>query len=447
MSVTIASAAVRAEAVEVARAVEDPGPFVRDYIQRHDHESSDRGDGGGVDIIIESPEAERIRAGLRAQSAADGRARQTFGLADYQNPAGIDAIERLFEFRLRTGSPSIGLSFRPWRDGVHHHPTAAWATEVTFDGKVRVVVRYRIADKADSDEVEVALEEVWRLAKEVTITDIRAAGADAAWFIAASDVTADETRYTVAVEDLRGLGRAVWNRLLTDLFKGVRGAVRHQPQAHERATSARTELARSGHTLAAISLVERLAIADYLTAPKPDSGPPPTLWIVCAQRLGGTNGRASGEDFPIQVLAVSPKWRDEDKSRLSKLATRLLGALSQEAWGASRQGTLKAKQWRLSPEVAMERDDEYATPGERDESRRRSSKTGWISDPTGDQAGRNVLWETANLTPRQRSIVELALVGATHAEIADRLEVARSTISNTLSTVRKKIGLVVDHFA
>jgi two-component system, NarL family, nitrate/nitrite response regulator NarL len=48
---------------------------------------------------------------------------------------------------------------------------------------------------------------------------------------------------------------------------------------------------------------------------------------------------------------------------------------------------------------------------------------------------------SAELTPRQREIMDGMVEGLTNAQIADRLGISPSTVTNHIADVRRKLGL------
>ena len=49
---------------------------------------------------------------------------------------------------------------------------------------------------------------------------------------------------------------------------------------------------------------------------------------------------------------------------------------------------------------------------------------------------------TSNLTPRELQVLQLAAGGASNAEIAEALDITRSTVKNHISSINKKYGVV-----
>ena len=419
----------------------------------------DRGAGHGrpavsasdIRIVLESPVTLAGTEALRGQVAAQSRARQAFGADPFGLLTGMGDIDRLFDFHLATGNTAVGVAYRPWKSSERNRHGAMWAYETTYDDDVRLMVDYRLA--GEESTVPIRLDRLWRLASApgVEILSVRTEEIPA-WFVAASDVVAGETRYRATVEDARGIGAALWTRDMADLLRLVRAAVKRQPEARNRAKDARKEiLRRSGHgeldPTTQYEQTERFALADYLTHPKPDNGPPPTSWIVLAQPLDCSSD-------PVVVTCSS--WR-ASAERLSRLATQDVDALSVEAFGATKRTTLKARQWASFPAISRGDDEvepidgiggvEIALRRGTDPDHRRTRKTGWISDPTGETAVRRVLVEHAKLTDRQMAVVLLVAAGHSHAEVGDQLKIARSTVSNTLTVARKKVGLAIDQMA
>ena len=404
----------------------------------------------GVTFVFESPIESRLRTEVELQYAVAERASQAFGSTEHRQPPGFGSIERLFGSEVRyLNHTAMALRYRPWRETERHHPDLLWAKDLTYDGDVRVVVSYLPTETSDVAEVETGLDEVWRVATECQIVNIRAAGPLPTWFGAESNVLPDGDfegfMFITTVEDMRGIGKAVWHPELNNLFVRVRAATKRNPDARQRAHEAREELARreSGLHQAASDESERFAIADYLCDPKPDNGPPPTQWMVAAKRV---------KTDEVFLLGISHSWGDEGKRRLPILATHALDQLSTDAWGATRRQTMKARQWAVSASLDMHEDEDGIDPVEApagkgvDPNGRRSMKTGWTPDPTGEAAVNGILGDEAwaTLTDRQRSILILVLAGYTHAEIGKRLEVARSTVSNTMAKFRKKFPDGVD---
>ena len=46
------------------------------------------------------------------------------------------------------------------------------------------------------------------------------------------------------------------------------------------------------------------------------------------------------------------------------------------------------------------------------------------------------------LTPRERQVLQLAAGGASNAEIAQALDITRSTVKNHISSINKKYGVI-----
>ena len=49
---------------------------------------------------------------------------------------------------------------------------------------------------------------------------------------------------------------------------------------------------------------------------------------------------------------------------------------------------------------------------------------------------------TSNLTHRERQVLQLAVGGASNAEIATALDITRSTVKNHISSINKKYGVI-----
>ena len=49
---------------------------------------------------------------------------------------------------------------------------------------------------------------------------------------------------------------------------------------------------------------------------------------------------------------------------------------------------------------------------------------------------------TSNLTPREIQVLQLAAGGASNAEIAQALDITRSTVKNHISSINKKYGVI-----
>ena len=239
------------------------------------------------------------------QLAAAYRARQVFGIDEFEGEPleGMDEVYELFGYHLKTDSTAVGLTYRPWEGPGRHHRWAPWARTLGFGADVQVAVEYRLGDKFESDGC-VRLDRLWRYASGgAEITMVRAPEGLPTWFVGMSDIVVGEHRYMTYVEDLRGLGTSIWNPSLRDhLFSYVRGAMKQIDGANERAKGARAGLVehdpekpptKHDNLSPAIHAeqVESFAVADYLTAPMPDSGPPAHIWMVLEKHVDHTGSR------------------------------------------------------------------------------------------------------------------------------------------------------------
>jgi hypothetical protein len=385
------------------------------------------------------------------QAALVARARQAFGLDDYNNaidPAGMELVRAVALAEWLEGAEAVGIRFRAWA-GNERRDSAPWAVELLTDDEIEVTVRYRIGAVGEPVVRSLPIREVWRLARQKNAELFGVVAADpGVWFFAVADTIADGVRYYIELEDRRGIGHVAWEPTSDHLVRGVRAAQRRQTSARERARDARLALGDES------SPVEVAALVDHLADAGDDDGPPAVSFVVISKAPGR----------PSRMVELSGTFAP-GRRRLGRLATVGVDALMVAAFGATRHEY--SKRVRLLPPVdKVESDGGYTAlepvepgpvtykahrPPHDNEIKPHPDDDTWQQDPTADEAVRTLDGEVERrlrrtLTDRQLEVWDLHFESWLDREIADHLGIAEKTVNAMIQRCKGKLAEVFSDF-